>query len=227
VSGSAPVSSGDTLSLIAGGAGGTRQGGTSAFGSGGSTPAGAPSSQVGGGGGASALSLDGTLLAVSGGGGGGAEYHFKTNPFPAGQNVQRDSNKSNGGEQGLGRQIISEGQTSYTSYAVGGSPGTSQSPGAGGRYLGSQNQAANGNAGSGRSGADGAYVNVGNAVSGAGGGGYFGGGSGSVMYRTFSDGWIAPTSAGGGGSNFVDSSVLDAQQGVANSAEGSVVVIFS
>ncbi|KFG79509.1 putative cell surface spherulin 4-like protein [Metarhizium anisopliae] len=224
ISGSISVSPGQTISAVAGSAGGINTAGMSAYGNGGTA------SQGGGGGGAaSALYLGGILVAVAGGGGGGS---ITVGTYPNGKAYQSDSNRGNGETPGVSRVITPTGanMANYFSKAAGGSPGSASSPGVGGQYYGYATTAYVGRPGSGTAGGAGVgnpqTTSSGAGGSGGGGGGYKGGGGGASVYWNYGDGWYVIPAGGAGGSSYVSGSVSGVSQGIAASSGGSVVVTY-
>lgn len=225
VSGSIPVSPGDVISAVAGGAGGANTAGTSAYGNGGIAIA-----LGGGGGGASAIYLGGKLLAVAGAGGGGQIAGSSSGE--GGAKLQYPANGTgNAGQPGLDQYIVPSGSppSAYYSMTSGGGRGTSTNGGVAGTYRGYKDSAVNGNPGNGHNGGAGvlavSVANVGG--SGGGGAGYFGGGSGAALQWAYSGTNSAISGGGGGGSNYVSDTVAGVSQSLASVAVGSVVVTYS
>jgi hypothetical protein len=217
VTATVPVSGGQTLQLLAGGAGGnvtldTRYrpamqipgvGGFNGGAAGGVW--GGTSTTAGGGGGASSVLVNGTQVVVAGGGGGGAGYSF-----------------SAGGKGGDGGQAgVAGDRGSYLTYGGDGGKGGTQSAGgaggAGNAYTTSQGEGTHAGAG-GTSGAGGEGGSGGHGDAGGGGaGGYFGGGGGGAGYSA---------GGGGGGSSYADPSATNVsyQTGVQG---GDGIITFS
>ncbi|UQC88385.1 fungal specific transcription factor [Colletotrichum lupini] len=216
INGSIAVTPGETVLLLAGGAG-TRvnavgAAGQSQYGNGGSA-----SNNGGGGGGASALYLGQNLLAVAGGGGGGSIVVSNNGQGAFELNYNYIGGTSNAGDKGSSYNITLPSGT-VTSTSNGGAPGTQILAGAGGRWTG-LGTSANGNPGSGSVGGNGIAGAGGsfNDGSGGGGGGYRGGGSGATGYYSVGSTVQRMPAGGGGGSSFVDASVSDSFQGLAAS----------
>lgn len=227
VKGSIEVSGGETLSLIAGGAGAVAVAGQSNYGSGGTASEGG-----GGGGGASALYLSNNLLAVAGGGGGQGNPISSTGQAPPSINYSNSEDTSDAGTPGVTRYIESlDGGTVATS--EGGRPGSLTGPGAGGMTSGYNTGKQNGNSGNGHDGGNGIpdlYPPAKGSPaggSGGGGGGYWGGGSGANLYYTYTTTTQVMPAGGGGGSSYVDATVSDGSESLSTETEGSIVVVFS
>ncbi len=181
-----PVTPGQTLALLVGGAGVNASGGqggaagAAGGGAGGSAGATEFASGGGGGGGETSLSAPGAPLVVAGGGGGCAS--------------SANGSDGDGGNDGFAGQ---GGQ-----HAKGGGAGTPSAAGAGGASAPSTD--ATGTAGTGAVGGAGAGSAGAELGGGGGGGGYFGGGGGGA---TAIGQGIA--GGGGGGSDFVIASATD------------------
>ncbi len=178
---SIPVKPGETLTAVAGAAGGDPQGGFKGGGDGGGGGGGFYGG--GGGGGASDVRQAGVALSnrvlVAGGGGGGGGYADSTVGFGG------TGGGSTGGHGGIGLG----GGHGYPGYGGGG--GTQTAGGAGGTSVYKDGSA--GALGAGGHGGRGSYEG-----GGGGGGGYYGGGGGGAGH--------IEGGGGGGGSAFVESS---------------------
>ncbi|WP_375483350.1 glycine-rich protein [uncultured Jatrophihabitans sp.] len=210
VTGTIPVSPGQQLNVLAGGAGGTPT--TSAGGAGGYNGGGAGGNMTSGaggygGGGCSSIAdaVSGNLLACAGGGGG------------AGRNPV----SSAGG--GAGGSTIGASGVNGTNGARAGSGGTQSGGGAAGATGAGLSGAAT--AGSSMQGGHGSGHNTSGAFSGGGGGGgWFGGGGGGGSLNGRSGG-------GGGGSNYTDASLTGSSNtrgaGAPSTAHGSVTFTYN
>jgi hypothetical protein len=172
-----PVSSGEVLSIIVGGEGGSGNG-SGGYGGGGR---GGNLEADGGGGGASGVSrAEGPIVVSGGGGGAGSGATFS--------NAQGGSGGGIGGAAESGEEGLEAGGLPGASAGGGGEGATPSAGGSGGR-----NGGGGGGLGVGGSGA-GACTHGGG---GGGGGGYYGGGGGG-------GGCYRESGGGGGGSSFVD-----------------------
>jgi len=218
------VTNGQTIRAIAGGQG-TKDGagGTSAYGSGGSGSLGG-----GAGGGSSALYLDNDLIVVAAGGGGGGLVQNNTIVGSNQRSFRLFGGQGYPGQDGIGVEII-DSAGNILSSVQGGRIG-----GQGGKYSGSYLRAANGNSATGAQGADGvAPVRPNTATyqeggSGAGGGGFVGGGSGAVLYQEYLNGveWASIVGSGASGTNFIDGRVRNSTSVPAGVGPGAILYVF-
>ena len=182
----------------------------------------------------STLYLAGNLLIVAGGGGGSSPVIRDIAPQdPQARSYASNDDRGNGGEliSGISRYLILQGGD-YTifwyTWIHGGLAATGDAPGLGGTVEGEASQQNNGLAGNGQNGGDGVNVDEQSSFGYAGSGA--GGGSGAITFWASSspNPWSAWLPAGGGGgSNYIDSSVQDSSSAVGPSGVGSVDIWFS
>lgn len=231
---------GTTLQLIAGSAGFNATGSAAGLGGvgygNGGTSGGRTVAQSGGGAG-SAIVLNGSPLVVAGGSGGHGGAAVSTGV--GGPVVYIDAGLNNAGlpggtaGQGYGQSRQSN-TTSGASTVSGGFGGSQTGPGAGGTFGGPRSAFANGNAGSGRNGANGVNnPQDANYGSGGGGGGYYGGGSGGVLFwdglgTTPAKGAVLLNGSSGGGSSYRVSQATPSSEtlGNTNNGQGYVQIEF-
>ncbi|KAG5787859.1 hypothetical protein H9Q69_013081 [Fusarium xylarioides] len=227
LSGTVPVTPGQTVVLLAGGKGGgglvsgVTPGGIG-YGTGGTAR------DTGGGGGAgSPLTLNGRLVVVAGGGGGGGRYTALPDTDP--QIITfNDLRGGGGGIDGVTAYMALKATPNQHTVTIGGGQGGgSSAAGAGDIVSGSPSLFTNGAAGGGMNGGNGradlgtSDYNIG---SGGGGSGYYGGGSGSVAQKTVGTSTAASGVGGGGGSNYVASGVTTTSS--RNAQPGFNTVVF-
>ncbi|XWW98858.1 hypothetical protein V2A60_006862 [Cordyceps javanica] len=232
VAGSIAVSPGETVVAVAGGAGAFGMGGKSQYGSGGSEPG-----AGGGGGGASALMTGAApvLVAVAGGGGGfGLSSDKAANDGNNAERTEWRDGPGHAGQQGSAKVALASGTP--VAAAFGGLPGSASGPGEGGTWGSALApiSAVNGSSGIGTdggpvlSGGSMVPVQAGSGGGGGGGGGYYGAGSGGRISYKYGSKVVELAGDGGGGANFIGSTVLRAAAGISpTQSKGSVTVVFS